>query len=134
MRKLIAGLAVAALGVGVVASTAAAQTVSKFSVLAITKVAHQRDQTFVIKGPLAVPGDRSDHIGSFKARFSGPNGRHLRAVFFFSDGKLKVNGRQDHHKAPIVGGTGRWNGASGKAKFHSRPHDAELVTFTVVQG
>ena len=134
MRKLIAGLAVVALGVGVLAPTAGAQTVNKFTVKTAKTRGHRIENGFAVHGLLVVPGDNDNVLGTFKASFTGPRGQHVRAVFFFSDGKIKANGNQDHHKIPIVGGTSRWNGASGKVKITEIPHSgAVLLTFTVVQ-
>ena len=135
MRKLIAALAVAALGVGLVASSASAQTVNKFTVRTAKSHGHRTNNGFAVHGLLVVPGDRDDVLGTYKASFTGPRGNHVRAVFFFSDGKIKANGNQNHGKVPIVGGTSRWNGASGKVKITNIPHSGNvLLTFTVVQG
>ncbi len=135
MRKLTAAVAIAALAIAVSASSASAQTVTKFSVLAIGH-GHRTSSGFVIKGRLVEPGERSEVVGSFKAEFSGPRGRHVRLVAFFPDGKLKAHGRSGpgDDKLPIIGGTRRWNGASGKVIAHSAGNNAELLTFTVVQG
>ena len=129
MRKLIAALAVAALAAGAVATSADGQTATKFSVQTHKIRGHRVTGGFAIHGLLVVPGHRKEVVGSFKATFKGPRGRHVRAVFFFPDGKIKVSGTQDHSKVPIVGGTRRWNGASGKLKIHRA-----ILTFTVVQG
>ena len=135
MRKVIAATVATLSLAAVTATTAGAQTVTKFSVIALTAVQHPTaNHHFVIKGPLVRPGDRDDVLGSFKAEFSGPQrNSHLRGVFFFPDGKIKVNGNQAHNKAPIVAGTRRWNGASGKMKITNLPGPNVILTFTVVQ-
>ena len=134
MRRLIAGLAVAAIGVGLLAPAANAQTVNKFTVKTAKTRGHRVTGGFKIHGLLVVPGDSDDVLGTFEATFTGRHGDHVRAVFFFSDGKIKANGDQNHNKIPIVGGTSRWNGASGKVKITDIPHSGNvLLTFTVVQ-
>jgi hypothetical protein len=135
MRKLTAAVAIAALAIAVSASSASAQTVTKFSVIAIGH-GHRTSSGFVVKGRLVEPGERSEVVGAFKAEFSGPNAGHVRLVAFFPDGKLKANGRiaPGDHKVPIIGGTRRWNGASGKVIARSAGRNAERLTFTVVQG
>jgi hypothetical protein len=131
LRKLIAPVAVAALASGATAATAGAQTVTKFSVVALVKHGHRITGGFEIRGKLVEPGDRDDVVGTFEATFKRRN--HTRFVAFFPDGKLKANGNDENRKLPIVGGTRRWNGASGKLVHHSLGENAEFLTFTVVQ-
>src|SRR6266516_7122497 len=110
MRKLIA-VTVAALSLAAVtATTAGAQTATKFSVQTASTHGHRTSTGFVVHGRLAEVGEPSETVGTFKAAF-GRRG-HVRAVAFFPDGKIKVNGNQSNGKVPIVGGTRRWNGAS----------------------
>jgi hypothetical protein len=131
VRKLIATAAIAALAAGAIASTAGAQTVSKFSVQTVTTSHHVVGGVDIDRGRLAEVGERSETVGFFKAK---SRGNHLRAVFFFPDGKIKANGNFTHAKVPIVGGTRRWNGASGKLKFRPLGEEDAVLTFTVVQG
>jgi hypothetical protein len=122
--------ALAALAVVAVAATASAQTASKFSVIAIKTSAHRAGPShFVVHGRLVQPGDRDHVLGTFKYRVS----RHFRvhAVAFFPDGKIRVQGKGN--RLPIVGGTGRWNGAAGKLLVRTLGNRASLLTFTVVQ-
>jgi hypothetical protein len=135
MRKLMVAVAATLALAAVTAQTASAQTVTKFSVLTARSHGHRITNGFAIRGALVVPGDRDDVLGSFKARFTGQRGRHVRAVFFFPDGKIKANGNQSNNKVPIVGGTRRWNGASGKVNIGNLPHTGNVIlTFTVVTG
>jgi hypothetical protein len=133
MRKLIAATVAALALAAVTGTTAGAQTVSKFSVQTASTHGHRTSTGFVVHGRLAEVGEPSETRGFFKAKFSGPRGRHVRAVFFFPDGKIKANGDQNHGKVPIVGGTSRWNGASGKVKIHGIAHGEAILTFTVVK-
>ncbi len=135
MRKFIA-VTVAALALAAVtATTAGAQTATKFSVQTASSHGHRTTNGFVIHGRLAEVGESSETVGFFKAKFTGPRGRHVRLVAFFPDGKIKANGDQSNNKIPIVGGTSRWNGASGKVNIHNLPNTGNVIlTFTVVQG
>lgn len=135
MRKLIA-VTVAALALAAVtAATAGAQTATKFSVQTASSHGHRTSTGFRVTGRLAEVGESSETVGTFKADFSGPRGRHVRFVGFFPDGKIKANGNQSNNKVPIVGGTRRWNGAGGKVNIGNLPHTGNVIlTFTVVTG
>jgi hypothetical protein len=133
MRKLIAAAVAAVSLAAVTATTAGAQTATKFSVRTASPKGHETSTGFVAHGRLAEVGDPSETVGSYKLRFSGPHLRHLRSVFVFPDGKIKAVGNPNHNKTPIVGGTGRWNGASGKVKVTNLPGLNVILTFTVVQ-
>jgi hypothetical protein len=142
MRKVItAGVAVAAVGAAIVAAPAAARPshsvrVTTFSVVEHVRSVHRRGNTFIQHGVLTEPGSGGTDIeGTDEVAFRRHDGTvHVRAVVFFPDGKLKVNGDLRHRKVPIVGGTRRWNGASGKLKFVPITSRRTLLTFTVVQG
>ena len=142
MRRIItAGVALAAVGAAIVAAPAAARPshsvrVTTFSVVEHVRSAHRRGNTFITRGVLTEPGTGGADVEGFdKAAFTRHDGTtHVRAVAFFPDGKLKVNGDLRHRKVPIVGGTRRWNGAGGKLKFHPITSRRTLLTFTVVQG
>ena len=130
MRRILLASALAVLAFAAVAATALAATTTEFSVIAQTTSHHATpDHHFVIKGRLLQPGDRDDVVGHFKARF-GPH-HHIQAVASFPDGSIKVQGKGN--RVPIIGGSGRWNGAAGKMVVHPRPHNNALLHFTVVQ-
>jgi hypothetical protein len=142
MRRVItAGVALAAVGAAIVAAPAGARPshsvrVTTFSVVEHVRSAHRRGNTFITRGVLTEPGSGGTDVEGFdKVEFTPHGGTvHARGVFFFPDGKLKANGDLRHRKLPIVGGTRRWNGASGKLKFRPITSRRTLLTFTVVQG
>ena len=132
MRKLIAIAALAAVMTALTGGTAGALTVTKFSGLTL---ARGRDDfgrhSFVYHGRLVRLHHHQDVIAHWRARVHYGHRGHEGEVFFFPDGKLKASGTQDHlhhWKIPIVGGTGAWNGASGKIKFRFA-----LLHFTVIR-
>jgi hypothetical protein len=130
MRRFLLLGTLAALAAATVAAGASAQTVSKFSVIAKPTSGHRSGPNhFVVRGRLVQPGDRDDILGHFKARFAR-HGR-IHAVAIFPDGKIKFQGQGN--RIPIIGGTGRWNGAAGKVLIHNLRRNAALLTFTVVQ-
>jgi hypothetical protein len=133
MRKVFPVLAIAVVSLAIYAATAGAVSASRFSVETIATAAHQTpDHHFVERGKLVEPGEVSEVVGAYKGRFSRTG--HTRLVLFFPDGKIKANGDQGRElKIPIVGGTRRWDGASGKVKFTYLPHNRALLTLTVVQ-
>ena len=132
MRRLMALAVAAVLALTVVASTAAARTETRFSVIAHNQSAHRvGPRHFVVKGSLLQPGDRDSVVGSFKAKFAR-RGR-IHAVAFFPDGKIKIQGRTNANRVPIIGGTRRWNGAAGKLKIDQLNRNNSLLTFIVVQ-
>jgi hypothetical protein len=127
---LIGAIATALAATGLV-GTAGAQTASRFTVLAIDQSRHhQRSGALVIRGRLAVPGDRDDTIGHFKAKFTLAHHKlRVRAVFYFANGKIKAKGTLSHNnRVQIIGGTRAWNGASGKILTHG-----SRLLFVVVQ-
>jgi len=131
MRRLISVSMVGALVALVFATGAVARSESQFSVIAHDTRHKQREHTFILKGKLLEPGNRSNVVGHFRAKFR--RGGHLDAIFTFDNGKIKANGNQNHNKVPIVGGTRHWNGASGKLLIRNRKgHNAKLK-FDVVQ-
>ena len=130
-RVLLLGLLAAIAAAGLATATAGAQTVTKFSVVEKVKTAKRTDCCFVTTGALLSP-TTGGKVGTDEAKFTQTG--HVRAVAFFPDGKLKVSGKLNHNKVPIVGGTRRWDGASGKLKFHPLSRRKTLLTFTVVQG
>src|SRR6266487_993975 len=102
MRKLIpAGLAVAAVGAAIVAAPAAASVRSTtFSVVEHQRSVHRSGNTFISHGVLTEPGSGGTDIeGTDEVAFTRQDGTvHIRAVAFFPDGKLKVNGDLRHRK------------------------------------
>jgi hypothetical protein len=133
-RFLWIGALVAVLG-ALFATSAGARTETRFSVIAHQTSGHRAGNQFVIHGRLLQPGDRDDVVGRFRAKFSR-RGR-VHAVAVFPDGKLKAQGNtrgnRNGRRIPIVGGSGRWNGAAGKLKTHNLGHHETLLTFIVVQ-
>jgi hypothetical protein len=135
MRRimLLGALSVAA-ATSVAVTTAGAQTATKFSAIEIVKSAHRVSHNkFVTRGVLVVPGDRDEVLGTDRVTFSRRGHGTIHAVAFFPDGKIKAQGRADHNRIQIVGGTRRWNGAAGKIRFQPLSHRATFLTFTVVQ-
>jgi hypothetical protein len=137
MRRLISTAALSGLTVGLVAATAAAQTATSFSVVTLTKSSHPSGHNIIVRSELVEPAERSEVIGHGLARFT-PRARNrvrARIVFYFADGSLTVTGvfGPTDDQLTIVGGTGRWNGASGKVRLHNAGQGAERYTFTVLQ-
>jgi hypothetical protein len=136
MRRLIA-LAAAAAALVAITATAGAQTVTRFSVITLTRSSHPAGHSIIVRHRVVEPGERSEVLGHDIAKFT-PRGQRVRAriVFYFADGSLKVKGvfGPGDNKLAIIGGSGRWNGASGKAKLRSAGPGAERYTFTIVQG
>jgi hypothetical protein len=128
LTALAATVAVAALAAG----TAGAQTVTKFSVIEKVKSGKRTDCCFVTTGVLLSPTTGAK-VGTDEVKFNRTH-PHVGGVAFFPDGKLKIAGDLRHQKVPVVGGTRRWNGASGKLKFEPLTNRKTLLTFTVVQG
>jgi hypothetical protein len=121
----------AALVALVFATSAAARSESQFTVIAHDTHHKQRNHTFILKGKLLQPHNRSNVVGHFRAKFR--RGGHINAVFTFDNGKIKANGNQNNNKVPIVGGTRHWNGAAGKLLIRNKKgHNAKLK-FDVVQ-
>lgn len=131
MRRLMLIGIVAALAAAVLAPTAGARSESRFRVIADSTSHKQRQHTFILKGKLREPHNRSNVLGHFRAKFR--KGGHINAVFTFDNGKIKANGNQNNNKVPIVGGTRHWNGAAGKLLIHNRKHNQALLKFDVVQ-
>jgi hypothetical protein len=131
-RVLLLGLAVAVASAALAAATAGAQTVTKFSVVEKVKTGKRTDCCFVTTGVL-LSQTTGGVVGTDKVKFNQTR-PHVGGVFYFPDGKLKVAGDLRHQKVPIVGGTRRWDGASGKLKFNPLSRRKTLLTFTVVQG
>jgi opacity protein-like surface antigen len=132
MRKLIA-VAVAALALAAVtATTAGAQTVSKFSVQ--TASSHSTHHGSRLVGRLTEVGEtsQSETVGFYKADFTSRT--RVRVVAVFPDGKIKFKGEfRNNNRLQIVGGTRRWDGASGKVKLHNAGGGEVVFAFTVVQ-
>src|SRR5437764_8724279 len=131
MRRVITLVVIAALAFAALAATAAARTESRFNLVEIVKSAHRSGNTVVTHGKLVVPGDRDDVVGVDRVKFSRTGNIH--AVAHFPDGSIKAQGNADANRIIIVGGSGRWNGAAGKIKFHSLSHRRTLLHFAVVQ-
>jgi predicted secreted protein len=124
-------LAVAAvLALAVIASTAAARTESKFSLVEVQKSSRRVGNHFVNHGVLFVPGT-STVAGTDRVKFSRKGNVH--AVARFPDGKIKAQGNVDASRIVVVGGSGRWNGAAGKIKIHQLSRRKTLLSFAIVQ-
>ena len=137
MRKVLIG-AVAALAVtGIAATAASGRVVSKFSVVAVARHERVVGKTDVIGGVLKPVGD-DQVIGRFKIKetpISGGRERERANTFFRGEGLIKVRGVEGagDNRLQIVGGTGAWNGASGKVLTRGLSEKRELLTYTVVQ-
>jgi hypothetical protein len=132
MRRFLLLGALVGVVAAILAATAGARTETRFSVIAHNQSAHRvGPKHFVVKGSLLQPGDRDNVLGSFKAKFAS-HGR-IHAVAFFPDGKIKIQGRTNANRIPIIGGTRRWNGAAGKLKTRQLNKNNSLLTFIIVQ-
>jgi hypothetical protein len=130
MRKLFAATVAALALAAVTGTTAGAQTVSKFSVQTVnTHPLHGSGPVQV--GRLAEVGEPREFVGRFAARFTQ---NHVKAVASFNGrGRIKFAGNLSNNRLQILGGSGVWNGASGKVKVHNLPGPEVVLTFTVVQ-
>jgi hypothetical protein len=136
MRRVLLLAGVTALAVAAMAASASAQRTTTLSVIAVQKSQHRVSHTrFISKGALV----RSNRVvGHYRARFTfrrHSRNTHINAVAKFRRGSLKVNGTQGpgDNRVPIIGGTGRFNGAAGKLKTHNLGHNQTLLTFVFVQ-
>jgi hypothetical protein len=124
----IAGASLVALG-----ATAGAADTTRFSVIAVPINDHQLDANhFFERGRLVEPGERSEVLGAYRLVLNSRTG-HTHLVLFFDDGRIKAIGDQ-HGRVPdlpIVGGSGRFNGADGKVSFHLLPHGRARLTITL---
>jgi plastocyanin len=120
----------AALALTVMATTAAARTESRFSVVEVQKSSRRVDNHFVTHGVLFVPGTNTV-AGTDRVKFSRKGNVH--AVARFPDGKIKAQGNINASRIVVVGGSGRWNGAAGKIKIHRLSHRKTLLNFAIVQ-
>src|SRR5689334_2724635 len=98
------------------ASSAAARTESKFSLVEVVKSQHRVGNRIETHGVLLFPGT-STVAGTDRVKFSRRGNIH--AVARFPDGKIKAQGNANANRIIVVGGSGRWNGAAGKIKFRS---------------
>lgn len=130
MRRLMAFGIAAALALAVMATTAAARTESRFSVVEVVKSQHRAGHKVVTRGNLFVPGT-STLVGTDRVKFNKKGNVH--AVARFPDGKIKAQGNVNASRIIVVGGTGRWNGAAGKINFRSLSHRKTLLRFAIVQ-
>ena len=131
MRKLIAAVAATVALAAVTGTTAGAQTVSKFSVQTVNSHPLHGARTNIIVGRLAEPGE-AEFVGRFAAKFG--RRQHVKAIASFNGrGTIKFAGNLRNNRLQILGGSGVWNGASGKVKVHNIAHGEVILTFTVVQ-
>jgi hypothetical protein len=132
MRKLIAAVAATVALAAVTGTTAGAQTVSKFSVQTVNSHPLHGARTNIIVGRLAEPGE-AEFVGRFAAKFG--RRQHVKAIASFNGrGRIKFAGSfRNNNRLQILGGSGVWNGASGKVKVHNIAHGEVILTFTVVQ-
>lgn len=130
MRKVMAAIIAALALAAVTATTAGAQSVSSFSVQTASQ--HSTHHGSRLLGRLTEVGEPSETVGTFKADFTSR--ARVRLVAFFPDGKIKAKGEfRNNNKLHIVGGTRRWDGASGKVKIHNISGGDVVLSFTVVQ-
>src|SRR5262245_40507572 len=138
MRKVLLIAAVAALAItGIIATAASGQVVSKFRVVAVARHEHVVGNTDVIGGVLQPVGEENV-IGRFKIKetpISGDREREPANTCFRGDGLIKIKGVEGagDNRLQIIGGTGVWNGASGKVLTQGLSGHRELLTYTVVQ-
>jgi hypothetical protein len=131
MRRVITLVVIAVLAFAALAATAAARTESRFNLIETVKSGHKvNNNTFITHGVLSVPGDRDDIVGTDTVKFRR-HSIHARVHAF--GGTMKAQGNFAANRIVIVGGSGRWNGAAGKIKFHSLSHNKTLLRFDVVQ-
>jgi hypothetical protein len=128
LRKVLITGALAALACVALAATSAASPSAFFSAIGKIKAAHPvSSHQFAIRGDLVQPGNRSHRLGTFKALFNRNN--RGRAVAYFPDGKLKLDGHGNHLR--IIGGTRHWEGADGHADVQSLSKKTFRITFDV---
>jgi hypothetical protein len=137
MRKVFVIAALTAIAVAGTVATANAQRVTKFSVVAVGRHAHRIDHSFVVGGVLKEVGE-SQIVGRYKAKFTPRSGHRVRIranAFFRNEGLIKVKGIEGpgDNRLNVIGGTGAFNGASGKLITHGLSRNRTLLTFTIVQ-
>jgi hypothetical protein len=119
------------------ATSAAARTPTKFSVVTLTKSSHRSGHTIITHGQLVSPNDRKEVVGHYVAKFGILAGNRVSAqiVFDFADGSLTVKGVFGPHDnvLTVTGGSGRWKGASGRTKMYDAGQGAERYSFTIVR-
>jgi hypothetical protein len=138
MRRIFLAVALAAIVMAAVAATASAQRVTTIRVVATQTSQHRSGHSFIARGRLAEPGNLSDVVGRYQAKFT-PRPHHrvrIRGVAsFFGQGTLKVKGIEGprDNRILVIGGTGHFNGAAGKLKTRSLSRRNTLLTFAFVQ-
>ena len=135
MRKVFLAGATTLIAILSVTSGASGQTNTKFSVITLTQSSHPSGEGVVVHGKVVDPRDRSEVVGHDRARFT-PYSRGVKARirFHFSDGSvLKVKGGfgPGDNKLAIIGGSGQWDDADGKALLHDAGEGAERYTFEI---
>jgi hypothetical protein len=132
MRKLIAAMVAALALAAVTGTTASAQTVSTFSVQTVNTHPLHGGQTNIAAARLAEPGE-AEFVGRLLAKFGSGNKVHAIASFN-GRGRIRFAGNfGNNNKLHITGGSGVWNGASGKVKVHNIGGGEVILSFTVVQ-
>jgi hypothetical protein len=135
MRRVLLLSALTALVAAAIVGTAAAQTVTRFSVIATQTSSHRTDNGFVSRGRLTKSGRV---VGRYHARFT-PRGHHrvkINALARFrGEGSLKAQGVEGpgDNRIPIIGGTRAFDGAAGKLQTNGIGHGRTRLTFTFVQ-
>jgi len=96
MRKSFTAAALAALVIGVLAAPAGAQTVTKFSVITLTKSSHPSGGSIIVRSRLVEPAERNEVLGHGLAKVhasrpAGPGSDHLllRRRFAQGEGRLR---------------------------------------------
>jgi hypothetical protein len=137
MRRIFLAVALTAIAVAAMAATASAQRVTTIRVVAIQTSQHRSGNSQIAHGRLVVPGDRSDVVGRYQAKFTQLHRAfRIRAVAtFFGQGTLKVKGTESRgdNRILVIGGTRHFNGAAGKLRTRSLSRRNTLLTFTFVQ-
>jgi hypothetical protein len=137
MRRFFLAVALAAIAVAAMAATASAQRVTTIRVVATQTSQHRSGDNQIARGRLAIPGDLSDVVGHYQAKFTQLHRAfRIRAVATFrGQGTLKVKGTETRgdNRILVIGGTGHFNGAAGKLKTRSLSKRNTLLTFTFVQ-
>ena len=132
MRRLALGCVLACASIALLGGTASAAHTKSISLIA-EQVGHGHGDRngFVFHEKLYNHGK---HVGRDRIRVTGtgPRSAHVSALFRFHQGKIRVAGplqRGKRQTLPVVGGSGRFSGASGQIYVKDKGHGVEREIF-----
>jgi hypothetical protein len=122
MRRFFIAGALAAIGAAAIAIPASGAQSFDFHLDAISTGTHfnQAHNVVTFTNRLVQHGDRDDKVGHNRGRcrIKTRTRSHCHIVYFFSNGKVKTQGRSNprsqNSRLPVVGGTRAFNGVAGK--------------------